>query len=125
MVSISRIIPFAKTIIGKARPLRGVEKPVSIFSTPKVTNPVDSFRRSSRISVDEVKSFFPEGKIDADNIRDEMVKVKRLLFLSSFKNVERESEAEILMQKASNLLINDAKYDRTKNRWELWAELKQ
>lgn len=40
-------------------------------------------------------------------------------------NVERESEAEILMQKGTNLLIKKANFNKLKNRWELWAELVQ
>ena len=38
-------------------------------------------------------------------------------------NVERESEAELLIQKGSQLLIKDAKYDFTNHRWNIWAEL--
>lgn len=40
-------------------------------------------------------------------------------------NVERESEAELLMQKGSQLLINDAKYDFDNHRWNIWADLVQ
>ena len=40
-------------------------------------------------------------------------------------NVERESEAELLIQKGSQLLIKDAKYDFTNNRWNILADLKQ
>ena len=40
-------------------------------------------------------------------------------------NVERASEAELLIQKGSKLLITDAKYDFHKNRWKIWAELMQ
>lgn len=40
-------------------------------------------------------------------------------------NVERESEAELLIQMGSKLLIKDAKYDFDNKRWELCAELIQ
>lgn len=40
-------------------------------------------------------------------------------------NVERESEAEILFQKGSNLLIQNVKFDKTNNRWEMWGILQQ
>ncbi len=40
-------------------------------------------------------------------------------------NVERASEAELLIQKGSQLLIKDAKYDFTNHRWNIWADLKQ
>ena len=40
-------------------------------------------------------------------------------------NVERESEAELLIQKGSQLLIKNAEYDFTNNRWNIWADLKQ
>ena len=40
-------------------------------------------------------------------------------------NVERESEAELLIQKMSRLLIKEAHYDRPQKRWYLKAELKQ
>ena len=40
-------------------------------------------------------------------------------------NVERESEAELLIQKGSQLLIKDAKYDFDNKRWNIWADLKQ
>ena len=40
-------------------------------------------------------------------------------------NVERESEAELLIQKGSQLLIKDAKYDFDNKRWNIWADLMQ
>jgi len=40
-------------------------------------------------------------------------------------NVERESEAELLLQQYSKLKINKAKYDKINKRWKLWADLKQ
>ena len=40
-------------------------------------------------------------------------------------NVERESEAELLIQKGLQLLIKDAKYDFDNHRWNIWADLKQ
>lgn len=40
-------------------------------------------------------------------------------------NVERKSEAEILVQKMSKLLINNAQYDHLNKRWFIQAELKQ
>ncbi len=40
-------------------------------------------------------------------------------------NVERESEAELLVQKGSRLLIKEAKYDIANKRWNLWASLEQ
>ena len=40
-------------------------------------------------------------------------------------NVERDSEAELLIQKMSQLLIKEARYDRPHKRWYLKAELKQ
>lgn len=40
-------------------------------------------------------------------------------------NVERESEAELLIQKGSQLLIKDAKYDFHNHRWNIWADLIQ
>ena len=40
-------------------------------------------------------------------------------------NVERESEAELLIQMGSKLLIKDAKYDFDKKRWEICADLVQ
>ena len=40
-------------------------------------------------------------------------------------NVERESEAELLIQKGSQLLIKDAKYDLDNKRWNIWADLIQ
>lgn len=40
-------------------------------------------------------------------------------------NVERESEAELLIQMGSKLLIKDAKYDFNKKRWEIYADLMQ
>lgn len=40
-------------------------------------------------------------------------------------NVERASEAELLLQRNSRLIIDNAKYNRDKNIWELWATVKQ
>lgn len=40
-------------------------------------------------------------------------------------NIERIAEAELLIQKGSNLIINDAKYNYDKKIWELKAILKQ
>ena len=40
-------------------------------------------------------------------------------------NVERDSEAELLIQRMSKLLIKEAKYDSSNKRWYLKAELKQ
>lgn len=40
-------------------------------------------------------------------------------------NVERESEAEMLIQRMSKLVIKDAKYDKINHKWHLEAELKQ
>ncbi len=40
-------------------------------------------------------------------------------------NVERESEAELLIQKGSQLLIKNAEYDFTNRRWNILADLKQ
>ena len=40
-------------------------------------------------------------------------------------NVERESEAELLTQMGSKLLIKDAKYDFDKKRWEICTDLIQ
>ena len=40
-------------------------------------------------------------------------------------NVERESEAELLIQMGSKLLIKEAKYDFNKKRWEICADLIQ
>ena len=40
-------------------------------------------------------------------------------------NVERDSEAELLIQKMSQLLIKEARYDGPQKRWYLKAELKQ
>lgn len=40
-------------------------------------------------------------------------------------NVERESEAEMLIQRMSKLVIKDAKYDKINHRWYIEAELKQ
>ena len=40
-------------------------------------------------------------------------------------NVERESEAELLIQMGSKLLIKDVKYDFDKKRWEICADLVQ
>ena len=40
-------------------------------------------------------------------------------------NVERQSEAEFLLQRDSQLLIKKAKYDSKKQRWKIWADLKQ
>ena len=40
-------------------------------------------------------------------------------------NVERESEAELLIQMGSSLLIKEAKYDFDNKRWEIYANLVQ
>ena len=40
-------------------------------------------------------------------------------------NVERESEAELLIQMGSKLLIKDAKYDFDNKRWRIYADLVQ
>ncbi len=40
-------------------------------------------------------------------------------------NVERESEAELLIQMGSKLLIKDAKYDYGKKKWKICADLVQ
>ena len=40
-------------------------------------------------------------------------------------NVERASEAELLMQKGSSLLIKNARYNAENKLWELWANLYQ
>lgn len=40
-------------------------------------------------------------------------------------NVERASEAELLLQKGSNLRIDDAAYNLKKHIWELWATVLQ
>ena len=40
-------------------------------------------------------------------------------------NVERASEAELLLQRNSNLRIDDAQYDKSKYIWKLWATVLQ
>ena len=40
-------------------------------------------------------------------------------------NVERASEAELLLQKGSRLIIDNAKYNKEKHLWELWATIRQ
>ena len=40
-------------------------------------------------------------------------------------NVDRESESEILIQKGSDLFINDMKYDFEHHRWNIWATVEQ
>ena len=40
-------------------------------------------------------------------------------------NIERESEAELLIQKNSSLLIYNAKYDKLNKRLEIWAFIEQ
>ncbi len=40
-------------------------------------------------------------------------------------NVERASEAEVLLQRNSKITINDAKFDMQNNRWEMWGEISQ
>ena len=40
-------------------------------------------------------------------------------------NVERASEAEVLLQRGSNLRIDDARYNKDKHIWELWATVLQ
>ena len=40
-------------------------------------------------------------------------------------NVERASEAELLLQRNSNLRIDDAQYDKSKHIWKLWATVLQ
>ena len=40
-------------------------------------------------------------------------------------NVERASEAELLLQLNSNLRIDDAQYDKSKHIWKLWATVLQ
>lgn len=40
-------------------------------------------------------------------------------------NVERASEAELLLQKGSRMVINNARYDKDKHIWELWATVLQ
>ena len=40
-------------------------------------------------------------------------------------NVERASEAELLLQKGSEMLIKNAKYDKEKHLWYLWAKVVQ
>ena len=40
-------------------------------------------------------------------------------------NVERASESELLLQRNSNLRIDDAQYDKSKHIWKLWATVLQ
>ena len=40
-------------------------------------------------------------------------------------NVERASEAELLLQKSSELFIKNAKYNKNTHLWELWATIRQ
>ena len=40
-------------------------------------------------------------------------------------NVERASEAELLLQRGSNLRIDDARYNKDRHIWELWAAVLQ
>lgn len=40
-------------------------------------------------------------------------------------NIERQSEAEFLVQRNSTLVIKNAMYDFKKHRWKIWADLKQ
>ena len=40
-------------------------------------------------------------------------------------NVERASEAELLLQRNSEMLIKNAKYDKQKHLWYLWATVLQ
>ena len=40
-------------------------------------------------------------------------------------NVERASEAELLLQRNSEMLIKNAKYDKQKHLWYLWAKVVQ
>lgn len=46
----------------------------------------------------------------------------KALMIESY-NVERLSEAELLLQKGSNLLIENAKYDKLKKRWVINASV--
>ncbi len=40
-------------------------------------------------------------------------------------NVERASEAELLLQRGSRMVINNANYNKDKHIWELWATVLQ
>ena len=71
--------------------------------------------------------------IDSDAIEDYAKKVywkinlpkgSKASLIESY-NVERKSEAEMLIQRLSQLLIKDVKYDHKNKRWYIEADLVQ
>ena len=40
-------------------------------------------------------------------------------------NVERMAEAELLLQRGSGILIEDARYNKLKQRWEISASIEE
>ena len=96
-------------------------------------NEIDEFIKAFMLKRNVTQERFMSTAIDSDAIEDYAKKVywkinvpkgSKASLIESY-NVERKSEAEMLIQRLSQLLIKDAKYDQKNKRWYIEADLVQ
>lgn len=96
-------------------------------------NEIDEFIKTFMLKRNITQERFMSTAIDSEAIEDYAKRVywkinvpkgSKASLIESY-NVERKSEAEMLVQRLSQLLIKDAKYDHVNKRWYIEADLVQ
>ena len=96
-------------------------------------NEIEEFVKHKMLKRNITQERFLSTAIDSEAIEDYAKKVywkikvpkgSKASLIESY-NVERKSEAEMLIQRLSQLVIKDAKYDHIKKRWYIEADLVQ
>ena len=96
-------------------------------------NEIDEFIKTFMLKRNITQERFMSTAIDTEAIEDYAKKVywkinvpkgSKASLIESY-NVERKSEAEMLVQRLSQLLIKNAKYDHVNKRWYIEADLVQ
>ena len=110
-----------------------LEKITSKIESGKTNVDIKKFIEENMIEKYVTQERFMSTAIDSDAIEDYAKKVywkikipkgSKASLIESY-NVERKSEAEMLIQRLSQLLIKDAKYDHVNKRWYIEADLVQ
>ena len=110
-----------------------LEKITSKIESGKTNVDIKKFIEENMIEKYVTQERFMSTAIDTEAIEDYAKKVywkikvpqgSKASLIESY-NVERKSEAEMLIQRLSQLLIKDAKYDHKNKRWYIEADLVQ
>ena len=110
-----------------------LEKITSKIESGKTNVDIKKFIEENMIEKYVTQERFMSTAIDTEAIEDYAKKVywkikvpqgSKASLIESY-NVERKSEAEMLIQRLSQLLIKDAKYDHVNKRWYIEADLVQ